>query len=244
MCPSWKTHGIVAPHAFVASLAQTRLATSLHPTTMRPAKITLALALAATPFLTASAFQTRVSQGAEDFKAVIQNAVRAWDAGNYGAASEELRKATAIVAEKRSDSLRASLPDAPEGWEIKPERKVNAQNPFAAAMGGVVGSVIQRSYNQTGGNGRIEVTLTADSPMVGMLGMAFTNPAMLDANSELIEYEAHKAILKKAGGRLELQVLISGKHVLDTKLNLGDEDFLFSVFDQAAIDRVAAALGA
>jgi hypothetical protein len=72
--------------------------------------------------------------------------------------------------------------------------------------------------------------------------MMFGNPAMLDPNSELIEYDGHKAILKKDGDQLNLQILVSGKHVLDASLDGGDEKMLFAVFDQAAVDKIASAL--
>ena len=66
---------------------------------------------------------------------------------------------------------------------------------------------------------------------------------MLDENSELIEYGEHRAILKTGNGRrLNLQVLIHGKHVMDISCS-ENEEFLFAMFDQAAIDQVAKVLG-
>lgn len=202
------------------------------------------LSLVALPILLAPTLQKRVSKSPGDFKAVVQDAVRAWDAGKYSLCQEALKQATTIVLEKRTETILAALPAPLEGWEIQPERNANQQNPFAAAMGGVVGNIIQRKYKATGGRGRLDVTVTADSPMVSMLGMMFGNPAMLDANSEMIEYEAHKAILKKEGNRLNLQILISGKHVVDATLQgQQSEDVMFGFFDQKAVDALAAALG-
>lgn len=200
------------------------------------------LSLAALPLLVLP-LQKRASKNPSDFKGVLQGAVASWDAGKYSACAAALQQATTIVMEKRRDVILTALPAAPEGWEIQPSRNVNQQNPFAAAMGGIVGNIIERKYRSTGGNGRMDVTVTADSPMVSMLGMMFGNPAMLDANSEMIEYEAHKAILKKERNRLNLQILISGKHVVDATLS-GEpsEDVLFGFFDQKVVDALAAAM--
>ena len=90
----------------------------------------------------------------------------------------------------------------------------------------------------------VNVTVTADSPMVQMFSMALRNPALMDKDSELIEYNQDKAILKKTsnGRSRELTIILAGKHLVVVNFQGEDEDLLFSMFDQAFVDRLKAAL--
>ena len=78
---------------------------------------------------------------------------------------------------------------------------------------------------------------------VFMLGVLVSNPALLDPDSELIEYERHKAVLTTLeGSPSQLQVLLHGKHLFDVQIYGLAEEQVFALLDQAAIDRLAAAL--
>jgi len=85
--------------------------------------------------------------------------------------------------------------------------------------------------------------MTTDSPMVQMFNMWIQNPAMLGEGAELIKYGPHAAVLRTQGsGRLQLQILLLGKHLCDVTSEGLDEDGLFALFDQAAVDRLASVL--
>lgn len=205
------------------------------------------LALAALALLLVSAgVQKRVkAPEAADFPATLSAAGAAWDAGELGTCVKELRTALGLATDARAAHLRAALPAAPEGWRAKPdpEGQASAQNPFAAAVAAGVGSVVEREYQKEGGRGRVSVALTADSPLVQMLNVWIANPALLEAGAELVEYEAHKAVLKKSGGQLTLTILIAGAHVCEVRAEGLPEDGLFAMFDQAVVDRLAKVLG-
>ena len=157
----------------------------------------------------------------------------------------ELQEAIGLCMQKRTDAILAALPAAPAGWEIQPDRKNDMRNnPLAAAMSASVGNIVNRTYKKLDGNDRVEVTVTADSPMVSMFNMWITNPAMLGEDGELIEYEKDdKAVLKNPGSRLELQIMISKAHICEVRANGLTDDELFAMFDQAAVDKLKAALG-
>ena len=107
-------------------------------------------------------------------------------------------------------------------------------------LAGAFGNVIEQNYQ---GTHRVNVTVTADSPMVQMFSMALSNPALMDKDSELIEYGTHKALLKTKGDRRELQILLFERHLVNVNAREIDEDALFALFDQRAIDSLAKALG-
>jgi hypothetical protein len=193
-------------------------------------------------------FQTRVKpKGEADFLTTLESAKKAWEDKHYGQCVEHMNQALGIVHQKRSQAILSALPAAPEGFEIVPEREPNAAaaNPMLAAMTASIGSVTEREYVAKSGNGNIRVSVTADSPLVSVFNMWVTNPAMLEENSELVEYGEHKAVFKNMGGGrdLELQILINKVHMCQINASGLGEDKLFAMFDQAAVDRLAAALG-
>jgi len=208
-------------------------------------KLVLALVpLLAAPLL-ALGPQKRVQQKtAADFPTLLENANKSWQAGDYGQCTSHLRDALMLCTAKRAEAILAALPPAPEGYEVEVDRSMQdaANNPMLGAMAAAVGNVVQQDYN---GPEHIQVTVTADSPLVGMFSMWVANPAMLDQDSELIEYGAHKAVLKKTddGRSRELLILINGEHTCQIDYQGSREDFLFDLFDQAVVDRLAKVLG-
>ena len=93
-------------------------------------------------------------------------------------------------------------------------------------------------------HGTPRVTVTADSPLIAMFSMMIGNPAMIPAGSELIKYGRHNAILetRKNDQGFKLQIVIDSSLIDVDARGLTDEQLL-RMFDQAAVDRVAAALG-
>lgn len=164
----------------------------------------------------------------ENVSARLEEVDKAFQDKSYGRCVALLRELSAFAVEQRMDQIRAVLPTA-AGFEVVPDKNAEAlkNNPLAQAR-------------QSEGSARIEMTLTLDSPLIGMMNMVFSNPAGVDG--ELIQYDAHKALLKKSADRLELQILLDGKHLWDVKASRLSEEELFAIVDQKAVDRVAAAL--
>jgi len=207
------------------------------------------LALILVPLLAASILATpaqkRVKQNTPaDFPTLIESAKQTWEAGDYGQCAGRLREALALCMVKRSEAILAVLPAAPEGYVAEADRSMEqaANNPMMGALAASVGNVVIQNYR---GPEAIKVTITADSPLVGMVSMWITNPAMLDENSELIEYGQHTAVLEKTNRdrARKLTILINGAHICEVTYQGAREDFLFELFDQAAVDALAGVLG-
>lgn len=207
-------------------------------------RIFVLIGLCAAPVLLAAALQERQKpKAAADMPALLDEATRAWEAKHFGACTKALRQAQVLVATERAKAVRAALPDAPEGFEkvaVK-ETEDPASNAFLAAFAAGAGNVIEQKYRETNGRASVDVTITADSPLVQMFSMWITNPAMLEAGSELVKYGPHNAVLKKQGNRWQLMLLIKSD-LCDITVDGRDDEFLLKLFDQAAVDRLAAVL--
>ena len=187
-------------------------------------------------------FQERARPGANklEFLDTLKTVEASWRAEKYGACIKQLQDLTGLATEKHAGAIRAALPAAPAGYERVPQEKAQP-NPFAGMMASM-GSVIEARYHKSDGR-EIEVEIMANSPMVQMLGMIFSNPVMMDADAELVKYGAHKAILQKEDSRLELQILILEAHIVTVRWPDQDDDALFAMWNQAAVDKLAAVLG-
>lgn len=202
----------------------------------------LSLALvAAIPFAQKRASETKPA----DFASVLTSAQEAWKAERYGACMGELNKAIGLAMAQRTKVIVAALPAAPEGWtrEIEDVGEQMRGNAFAAGLGAIAGTQLTAHYRSGDGSASLDVSVNADSPMIPMLNMVLSNPAMRDKGTELIEYGAHKALLTSSDGQpSQLQIVIAQKHYCQIDINGVGEDRLFKLFDQAAVDKLAEAL--
>ena len=109
-------------------------------------------------------------------------------------------------------AMRASLPQAPDGWKLMPAKEdaSTQNNPMAAMMLASTAGLLNAEYRPEKGSDRINVQVLANSPMVrmlqGMFGMAQMNDKM-----EAVDYEnGDKALLETRGNdRYKLQILVS-----------------------------------
>lgn len=206
-----------------------------------------ALPLCATVLAFSFTVQERVKpREANDFPGCLTAAQNAWKEGRLGECTRQLQEALALVSERRAVAMREAMPAAPDGYEIVPPKPTDPRaNAMLAGMSAAVGSMITQEYRPVdarSGRSTISVTLTADSPMVQMIAMMTSNPAMLGQDAELIKYGPTNAILKKDGQRRSLQILIAGKHLCDVTWPNEDEDALLAMFDQAAVTKLTRAL--
>lgn len=211
---------------------------------MRLPLAALALALPATsllPSFSLTAPQKRVEKEEKQkgFPAHMKAAEAAFAAEHWGECASELQKALSIAMEKRRDAIVAALPDPGEGWTKRTSSDDMAS--MMAAMA-ITGFMVQCDYGGPEGQS-LDVTANIGSPMIQMLGMQFSNPAFRDENTELIEYEKHKALLTKNGDdRFQLQILMGADLVQVESRGLSD-DALLGIFSEAAVQKIEAALG-
>ena len=200
-----------------------------------------ALALLAAGTAVGAVAQERVQpKGPADFGALHADVKKQYDAGHYGKAYATANDLVGLIGTRRSQAIREALPAAPEGYEKVPfkEPKNQAmQNQMLRGIG--MGNIIEQTYRGPGG--QIKVTATADSPLIQMFQMVLNNPAMLGENQELIKYGELMALLEAQGNRKTLKIVI-GNSMVESVFNGHDDDFIFAMWNQAAVDKVERAV--
>ncbi len=180
----------------------------------------------------------------DDFDGLLNQARKAFHAEEYSHSIDFLKKATSLAAGQTFQAVIDAMPDAPPGFTKVPVDKADLSNPLAGAMAGSVGHIIEQRYREDNGKGSFEITATANSPMVGMLEGIF-RMAGLNPDMEVVTYGEHKAAFesKNNGNRLEIQLPLYSKHLINGKgLNVSEKLF-FGMFSQETVDALAAALG-
>ena len=177
----------------------------------RPALFALALALPATlPLPTA----------ADEFRDTLDAAIEAYEAGDTQLAMEELGVATGLLQTMRAGSIESFLPPASEGWT----RTVDPEYPgVLAMMGGGVG--VDADYRGPDRQ-HINVTVTADSPIVTMFLSMAGNPAMMRAMGT-VHRIGRDRVLEQDG---ELIMVLAGRIVI--QMTGGEVDQMLEMFEQ------------
>jgi hypothetical protein len=128
----------------------------------------LALAVAATPLR------------ADEFTDVVEDALKAYRAGDISVALEELDYATKLLNELKSESLTLYLPEPLPGW-IREEADAQGAGMGMAMLGG--GTAAAAAYRR--GTEELTITLVANSPMVSGIGAMITGMGALTGGRPL-----------------------------------------------------------
>ncbi|MCU0864942.1 MAG: hypothetical protein MUC36_14220 [Planctomycetes bacterium] len=174
------------------------------------------------------------------FPEAVEQAKKAVEEDKLGAAVAALQAAIRDLQKKQRAQILTALPK-PEGFEFRDEEVDDkGQDAFNLAA---MGLTISRRYEN--GDKSLSVEVTANSPLIQMLGMMFNNPALVEAQGgEMVKYGVHKAILTKSGDDgQELQILMHDAHLIKINSQGVGADDLLKIFDQAFVDRLEKPLG-
>lgn len=131
-----------------------------------------------------------------------------YEEGDLSGAVIELQYAIGEIQAKLGGIYAESFPPAPAGWTAE----ATSQEAGAAFMGG--GTILNRSYREEGGSGRMEAQLIIDNPMIQGMAALFSNPAMMAGNPNMsrIRMGRKNAILDfdQAAGRGEITFMAGG----------------------------------
>lgn len=200
------------------------------------------IGLCVAPFFVASARQERQKpKQSADVPALLQQAGKAWEVKQFGGCSKALNQALERVARERAKAVRAEFPNAPEGFEkvVVKESEDEVAQAFTTSM--ALAGMIEQTYRESNGEASVDVSVGFDSPMVEMFSLWSMHPAALEAGSKFVKYDPHSAVLRKEGSGWQLLLLI-GQDLCTATVQGRNEEFLLKMFDQAAVDRLAAAL--
>ena len=166
----------------------------------------------------------------------IAQAEQALTSEAYGAAVAALQDAIRAVQKLQREAILANLPK-PEGFEFEDVEPAADTEVWGADVS-MLGLTVNRHYQKD--EKSIDVEVMANSPVVQMVTMMLSNPALIEADGgEVVEYGQHQAVLKNDGeSGLELQLVMHGKHLVKVRTQGLSEEELFKAFDQAFVDRM------
>lgn len=166
-----------------------------------------------------------------DFEAAMAAAQQAFEREDFAAALHALQLASRACQARQRAQILAAMPDLP-GFTKRPQAEDAAEDKaVAAALGGLLGGAMQFIEQEyTKERQSLTIKVTPSSPLVGMMKMMISNPAMLAAQKgqELIEYEGCKAILDtQSKNRVKLTVLAGERSTIEVESrNMTDEEVL------------------
>jgi hypothetical protein len=144
---------------------------------------------------------------ADDVTDAMSRASSAYGNGDYRATSTELQTALAAVNQLLIDELIGALPDPPAGWKAEDPEGIDAS---AIGAGFFASLVVNRTYTAPD-DSNINMTISANSPMLISLRMFASNPMMASMTGQTGMKKAsacgYDAIEHFGDGTYEMHVL-------------------------------------
>ncbi|MGH8018989.1 MAG: hypothetical protein ACREIA_11975 [Opitutaceae bacterium] len=179
-----------------------------------------------------------VALQADDVTDTIEEAVKAYNEGDFVVASQSLETATQLIKQKRAEGLTKFLPQAPSGWEAM---DATSQAASASFFGG--GVTAEREY--TKGGSSVTIKILTDSPMMQGVMMMMGNPMFANADGgKLIRLKGQRAIVKYAADDKSgsVNVVVGGAILVEIDGNECTEDDLMAFANAIDYPGLAGAL--
>lgn len=140
-------------------------------------------------------------RAADDILDAIDQGRKAYQAGNLGAAKQQLDLASQLIGQKNAETFAKLLPAPLPGWKAE---KAQTQALGASLLGA---SAASRNYTNAKGE-NVEVSITGDSAMIVQFGPMLANPAM----GKLIRIGSLRGIQNQQG---DVMVLVNNKFLIN-----------------------------
>ncbi len=141
----------------------------------------------------------------------LDAARQAYEAGQLHSAADTLNFVVAKIKEQMTAGLLKLLPEPLAGWQADP-----AQSESAGLASMIVGTNLGRRYFREDG-AEVNLSVTADSPLLPMLTMFLSSPFMMqaDPNTKPYTIKGQRGIIKHDGQTNEHEVtLMIGNRIL------------------------------
>ena len=152
---------------------------------------------------------------ADDVTDSINEALDAYNEGEYTVAVESLNYASQLINQKKGDALSALLPEPLDGWTAKSSQS-------KAVGAGMFGGGITAERKYVKGKNSISIELVADSPLLqGMMGL-FSNPMYATSEGGKLEkINRQKAIVKFEPDtkRGDIKIVVAKRFLVTVKGN-------------------------
>jgi len=149
----------------------------------------------------------------DDIIGTIEQAVRQYRANDFAGAISNLDYAAQLIRQKKSERMKALLPEPLTGWQAKP---ASAKSLGAAVFGG--GSTVSRDYFTA--SSAVSVEIVSDSPVLQSIIMMLNNPLFAGASGgNLQTVKQQRAMFKynehdRSG---EINIVVAGRFIVTVK---------------------------
>ncbi len=178
---------------------------------------------------------------ADEITDQIKLGLTAYEDKDYRTAVDELKFAIAQLEKLKREQNQKLLPEPLEGWKAEDTSDSGGNQMAMAMMGG--GTSMKGSYSRD--NESVEIEILANSPLLPMMTMMLSNPAMLagDKNTEPFRYKKSKGMKKTEANTVEITLLLAGQIMVKVVgENLKDEKALMQYLDAIDMAKLKEAL--
>ena len=127
----------------------------------------------------------------DDVLTTIQEAVKQYKLGQFAGAISNLDYATQLIRQKKSERMKALLPEPLKGWQAK---SATAQALGTAVFGG--GITVSRDY-YTGKGASLSIEIVSDSPVLQSIMTMLNNPMFAGAAGGMLKtIKGQRAMMK------------------------------------------------
>ncbi len=145
---------------------------------------------------------------ADDILDAMDQAHKAYQAGDMATAKQQLDLASQLIGQKNAEGFVKLLPAALPGWTAE---KAQAQAIGAVMFGGA--SSASRSYANAKGD-HVEISITGDSAMLMQFATLLNNPALAGAMGKLVKVGGLRALQNQDG---DVIIVVGNKFVVNVQ---------------------------
>lgn len=142
---------------------------------------------------------------ADDIIEAIDQARKAYQAGDMANAKQSLELASQLIGQKNAEGFAALLPAALAGWKAE---KAQANSVGAGILGGM--SAASRTYTNGKGD-TVDVSISGDSAMIMQFGPMLNNPALAGAMGKIVRIGSQRGIQNSDG---DVMMLVANKFMV------------------------------
>ena len=145
---------------------------------------------------------------ADDILDAMDQAHKAYQAGDMATAKQQLDLASQLIGQKNAEGFVKLLPAALPGWTAE---KAQAQAIGAVMFGGA--SSASRSYSNAKGD-HVEISITGNSAMLMQFATLLNNPALAGAMGKLVKVNGLRALQNQDG---DVIIVVGNKFVVNVQ---------------------------
>lgn len=155
---------------------------------------------------------------ADEITELLQEAIEAYEDGDFNRVKENLSFTTQLLNEKSADALAAALPEPLSGWTAEDA------DTSSSSTAGILGGGIQTSRTYSKGDRHVKIEIMGESPILSQMMMMMSNPVLAGSMGKMVRIGKQRGFQSKDGDKItmvidnRLMISIEGESSLDDKM--------------------------